>query len=168
MKKKIKGSKNTFSYLEYGATTAPTLLLVHGFSSSKESFFGVFKHIPRKFHVLAVDLPGHGETPLKDTDIGILHFVECVNEVFQIFLNQIVLFYLWERFIFQFHCKTNSNQILPLCNRFIELSWYHYNTKFKLLLFVGPFLVILILSNTLKHIIVYRRKNSSFLFHASL
>jgi len=84
VKKKIKGSKNTFSYLEYGATTAPTLLLVHGFSSSKESFFGVFKHISRKFHVLAVDLPGHGETPLKDTDIGILHFVECVNEFIKI------------------------------------------------------------------------------------
>ena len=81
VKKKIKGSRNTFCYLEYGPTTAPTLLLVHGFSSSKESFFGVFKHIPRKFHVLAVDLPGHGETPLKDTDIGILHFVEAVNEV---------------------------------------------------------------------------------------
>jgi len=66
----------------------PTLVVVHGFSSSKESFFGVFNHLPRKYHVIALDLPGHGETPLKDGKVGIKFFVEAVNEVIMI------LFYL--------------------------------------------------------------------------
>ena len=83
-KKKIKSKQNnTFSYMERGTPSSkePTLVIIHGFTSSKESFFGVFNNLPRKYHVIALDLPGHGETPLKDGNVGIKLFVDALNEV---------------------------------------------------------------------------------------
>lgn len=79
-KKKVKSENYSFSYMERGSHSSPTLLLVHGYSSSKESFFNIFKHLPQKYHVIAVDLPGHGETRMKSAEVGILFFVKALNE----------------------------------------------------------------------------------------
>lgn len=41
----------------------PTILFVHGAGGSAASWLGVLSAIGREFNTLAVDLPGHGETP---------------------------------------------------------------------------------------------------------
>ncbi|KAF7642437.1 hypothetical protein LDENG_00257950, partial [Lucifuga dentata] len=43
-----------------GAT--PSLLLLHGFSTSKDMWLPVLKHLPRNQHVVCVDMPGHEGT----------------------------------------------------------------------------------------------------------
>ncbi|KAA8593671.1 hypothetical protein FQN60_009787, partial [Etheostoma spectabile] len=43
-----------------GAT--PSLLLLHGFSATKDMWLPVVKHIPRDQHVVCVDMPGHEGT----------------------------------------------------------------------------------------------------------
>ncbi|XP_032405255.1 monoacylglycerol lipase abhd6-A-like isoform X2 [Xiphophorus hellerii] len=43
-----------------GAT--PTLLLLHGFSTSKEMWLSVIKYLPRNLHVVCLDMPGHEGT----------------------------------------------------------------------------------------------------------
>lgn len=40
----------------------PTLLLIHGFGASKENWLELSRHLQRDFHLVLVDLPGHGET----------------------------------------------------------------------------------------------------------
>ena len=81
-KKQVKGTTHTFAYLESGSPTAPTILCVHGFSSSKDSYLGIYKHMPKKYNVISLDLPGHGETPrAKSLDISISKFVEELKEV---------------------------------------------------------------------------------------
>jgi pimeloyl-ACP methyl ester carboxylesterase len=40
------------------------LLLLHGIGSTRDDFSGLFPHLAEQFDVLAVDLPGHGESPL--------------------------------------------------------------------------------------------------------
>lgn len=40
----------------------PTLLQVHGFGASKENWLDLSRHLKDDFHLVAVDLPGHGET----------------------------------------------------------------------------------------------------------
>ena len=80
-KKQVKGTTHTFTYLESGSPTTPTIICVHGFSSSKDSYLGVYKHMPKKYNVVSLDLPGHGETPRVATDISISNFVEDLNEV---------------------------------------------------------------------------------------
>lgn len=49
-------------YLESGPSTAPTLLLIHGFGDNSFSWDGWTKILSPSYHVLAVDLPGHGLT----------------------------------------------------------------------------------------------------------
>ncbi|XP_057312779.1 monoacylglycerol lipase ABHD6-like [Hydractinia symbiolongicarpus] len=73
----------TFSYIERGTPhpKTPTILFVHGFSSSKESFLQTINHLPRTYHIIAFDLPGHGETTLKEDDsCDIMHFVRYIKK----------------------------------------------------------------------------------------
>lgn len=49
-------------YLESGPRDAPPLLLVHGFGDNCFSWDGWTRLLSPRFHVLAVDLPGHGLT----------------------------------------------------------------------------------------------------------
>ena len=50
-------------YLENGLKgQKPTLLLVHGFGASKENWLDLSRHLKDDFHLVLVDLPGHGET----------------------------------------------------------------------------------------------------------
>jgi len=58
------GSK--FCYAERGTSTPErsSIVFVHGFTSSKDSWVSTMKGLPRDQHVVAVDLLGHGETSL--------------------------------------------------------------------------------------------------------
>ena len=43
------------------------LVLVHGWCCNRQHMTGLFHHFSKSHHVFAVDLPGHGQTPLADT-----------------------------------------------------------------------------------------------------
>lgn len=59
-----------------------SLLFVHGFSNSKEIFLDTLAWLPRDLHVIAVDLPGHGETAWDESDqVGIKTYVEKIKKV---------------------------------------------------------------------------------------
>lgn len=47
-------------YLEGGS--GPTLLLVHGFAADKDNWTRLARHLSDRFHLVAPDLPGHGES----------------------------------------------------------------------------------------------------------
>lgn len=60
--KTIKVEDFTFSYSEGGSKTAPTVLLIHGFSGSRDNWNRIARQLTKQYHVVAVDLPGHGDT----------------------------------------------------------------------------------------------------------
>ncbi|MBK8327448.1 MAG: alpha/beta hydrolase [Moraxellaceae bacterium] len=60
--KTIKVGETTFAYSEGGVKGAPTVLLVHGFSGSRDNWNRIAHKLTKKYHVVAVDLPGHGDT----------------------------------------------------------------------------------------------------------
>lgn len=60
--KNISAEGINFAYSEGGPKTAPTVLLVHGFSGSRDNWNRVARKLTKKYHVIAVDLPGHGDT----------------------------------------------------------------------------------------------------------
>lgn len=39
-----------------------TIVLLHGFASNKDCWLGFVRHLPRRYRVLAFDLPGHGDS----------------------------------------------------------------------------------------------------------
>ena len=58
--KRIDIQEHRISYMEGGK--GETVLLVHGYSSNKEIWLRFAKYIKDKCHVIAIDLPGHGNS----------------------------------------------------------------------------------------------------------
>jgi abhydrolase domain-containing protein 6 len=56
--KKLKYDEDFFEYLEGG--TGETLVFVHGFQSTKNTWVPYFKKFANNYHIVAMDLPGHG------------------------------------------------------------------------------------------------------------
>jgi pimeloyl-ACP methyl ester carboxylesterase len=50
------------SYLDWGSAAAPPVICVHGYTSSAEAFNAPARHIGDRYHVLALDVRGHGES----------------------------------------------------------------------------------------------------------
>ncbi|XP_065183846.1 monoacylglycerol lipase ABHD6-like isoform X2 [Sycon ciliatum] len=88
-KKCIELSDYKFMYLEHGSASRerPTVLLLHGFTSGKEEWSEIMRLLGSACHVIAVDMPGHGETtrnPRGDHSIvgavaRVRQFVEAVG-----------------------------------------------------------------------------------------
>ncbi|HEY5768514.1 MAG TPA: alpha/beta fold hydrolase [Terrimicrobium sp.] len=55
------------SFDEAGQSGGKPLILVHGWCCNRRHMAGLFQHFSRSRHVFAVDLPGHGQTPIQDT-----------------------------------------------------------------------------------------------------
>ena len=55
-------------YREAGPTNAPTLLLLHGFPTSSHMFRNLIPLLADRFHIVAPDLPGFGQSDLPSRD----------------------------------------------------------------------------------------------------
>ena len=51
-------------YREAGAADAPVLLLLHGFPSAGHMFRDLIPHLADRFHIVAPDLPGFGQSDM--------------------------------------------------------------------------------------------------------
>jgi pimeloyl-ACP methyl ester carboxylesterase len=49
-------------YLDWGNAVAPPLVCVHGYTSSTEAFNALARHFHDRFHIVAPDVRGHGES----------------------------------------------------------------------------------------------------------
>jgi esterase len=49
-------------YLDWGNPAGPPLVCVHGYTSSADAFNGFARHFRDRFHIVAVDVRGHGES----------------------------------------------------------------------------------------------------------
>ena len=49
-------------YLEWGKAEMPAVVCVHGYTSSAQAFNALGRHLQDRFHVIAMDVRGHGES----------------------------------------------------------------------------------------------------------
>jgi pimeloyl-ACP methyl ester carboxylesterase len=49
-------------YLDWGNPAGPPLVCVHGYTSSADAFNGFARHFRDRFHIVALDVRGHGES----------------------------------------------------------------------------------------------------------
>ena len=66
----------------HGEPQKPVLALVHGFSGSLHSWEYLLLDLEKKFHVLLIDLPGHGRTPLPtEKDFNLVRLGEALGQL---------------------------------------------------------------------------------------
>lgn len=58
---KVRGMDISY-WIRNPMVASPTLLLVHGFSGAKIALLPLVKALPKSWRVVALDLPGHGES----------------------------------------------------------------------------------------------------------
>lgn len=67
-------------YSRGGPEGAPVLLMLHGYSGSRDDFNRVAYHLADDFRLIIPDLPGHGDTPLApEQDVSTVATVERIN-----------------------------------------------------------------------------------------
>ena len=67
------------SFDEAGQSGGKPLVFVHGWCCNRSHMAGLFRHFSKSQHVFAVDLPGHGETPLRDTPARLNAFAASLS-----------------------------------------------------------------------------------------
>jgi pimeloyl-ACP methyl ester carboxylesterase len=65
-KKEIKIDDHNIVYLEGGK--GPTILLLHGYTGSKDNWLGFAPYLTKDYHVVIPDLPGYGESSMIEKD----------------------------------------------------------------------------------------------------
>jgi len=80
--KEVQGIKHC--YMERGSVdpNRPSLILLHGFTSSKDNYVSVMKYLPSDVHVVAVDFVGHGDSSLPPDGVkpSVLYLTNALHE----------------------------------------------------------------------------------------
>src|ERR1700729_2739088 len=71
----------TIFYREAGAPGAPKLLLLHGFPSAGHMFRDLIPELADRFHIVAPDLPGFGQSDMPNRDTFAYTFDNIANVV---------------------------------------------------------------------------------------
>jgi len=56
------------------------ILFIHGSESSKETWLPVINKLDNRYHIVAIDLPGHGESPLEDEDLSLKKVIATIHQ----------------------------------------------------------------------------------------
>ena len=70
-------------YLEWGNPGAPDLLLVHGWTGLGQAWTGVAESLQDRYHIIAPDHRGHGESDKPVTGYRLRDFVEDMHHLIQ-------------------------------------------------------------------------------------
>jgi pimeloyl-ACP methyl ester carboxylesterase len=66
-------------YLEWGRDGMPLVLCVHGYTSSAQAFNALARHLQDRFHIIALDVRGHGESAWSPT--GAYEYADQVDDL---------------------------------------------------------------------------------------
>lgn len=71
---------------KWGSDDNPTIICFHGLGSTNLSFLEIGELLKDKYHIISIDLPGHGRTPAfeNDEDYGIPNLIKWVSDVIKL------------------------------------------------------------------------------------
>ena len=84
MNKTVEINGVTTAYMEEGQGVH--VVLMHGWGQNKEMMINIFNHLKDRFHVVALDFPGFGESGLPTEAWGVIEY-ESFFEQFRKFLT---------------------------------------------------------------------------------
>ncbi|MGB9499241.1 MAG: alpha/beta fold hydrolase [Dissulfuribacterales bacterium] len=65
-----------------------TIVLLHGFGADKDTWIRFIRYLPEKFHVIAIDLAGHGDSPL---DMNLSYDIRHMTDIFSLAIDSLGL-----------------------------------------------------------------------------
>lgn len=74
------GGARDVNYVEMGPDSGKALLLVHGLSGSWQNWLENIPHFAREHRVIALDLPGFGDSPMPDWEVSVEAYGRFVLE----------------------------------------------------------------------------------------
>jgi pimeloyl-ACP methyl ester carboxylesterase len=80
----------TFHGFELGDNGSPSLVCFHGMTGDSNSFLGLIEYLKEDFHLILLDLPGHGETDAlkSEEDYRFSSLVKRIYQVIQKLINR--------------------------------------------------------------------------------
>src|SRR6266481_2117570 len=75
-------------YREAGSRDAPKLVLLHGFPASSHQYRNLMPALAQRFHVIAPDYPGFGNSDMPDPDKFAYTF-DKTSEIVEAFLKKV-------------------------------------------------------------------------------
>jgi abhydrolase domain-containing protein 6 len=69
----------TIHYYEGGPAEGETLLMIHGFGANRDNWLRFARYFTHRYHVLALDLPGFGESARPDASYDVVTQMERVR-----------------------------------------------------------------------------------------
>lgn len=72
---------------EWGSNINPTIICIHGLGGTNLSFLELGELMSDEYHILSIDLPGHGMTPPfeNDEDYAIPNLIQWISDVISLF-----------------------------------------------------------------------------------
>lgn len=70
---------------EWGKEENPTIFCLHGLGSTSLSFLEVSEMLSDRYHILSIELPGHGKTPAfnSDEEYSVPNLLEWLSNVIE-------------------------------------------------------------------------------------
>ncbi|WP_270181440.1 alpha/beta fold hydrolase [Alkalihalobacillus sp. CinArs1] len=100
---------------EWGNEDKPTIFCLHGLGSTSLSFIEIAEGLKERYHIIAVDAPGHGKSESfdREEDYEMPKMVEWLNRVLDR-LNIHAFYFLshsWGSFVTLFYLKENREKV---------------------------------------------------------
>lgn len=75
----IKVGEFNIRYYEGGPADGETILMLHGFGGNRDTWLRFARHLTQRYHVIAPDIPGFGETSKPDTSYDVASQAERLH-----------------------------------------------------------------------------------------
>lgn len=74
-------TKNKFNFSYKDTGKGKTVVLIHGFLESKETWLNFDDKLSENYRAISIDLPGHGKSDLLEKEYSIDDYAEFVNQI---------------------------------------------------------------------------------------
>jgi pimeloyl-ACP methyl ester carboxylesterase len=96
---------------ERGQENSPTIVFVHGAGGSSATWTMQLRQLSSDFHIVALDLNGHGETPIRENDNLLVTYLDDIESVVRQFHYPILSGHSMGGALTQLYAIKNPNQL---------------------------------------------------------
>jgi pimeloyl-ACP methyl ester carboxylesterase len=122
---------------QWGNEDNPTILCLHGLGSTSLSFIELANLLKKEYHIISIDLPGHGKTPqfLRLEDYEVPNMISWVDKVISLVTENkfYLLAHSWGADIALHYLSVYPSKVIKTMlldgGYYLKNEWYAYQTS---------------------------------------